>query len=159
MQDLRNNQTFLADYAKLAQVGLNPDRHSAATALDHCEMVFEAVTDLAHQSRLTAQETRVLHNLALVHDIGKSRGTARPEESVNMLARYGEWDEAFVSLVKFHDTNLPWFIAMKRGQPPSDAAWPGLRSALICVFYASLWLQTGQIVPAVGDRTKRSFGS
>ncbi len=138
MQDLRNNEAFLADYAKLARVGLNPERHTAATAIEHCEQVFDAVTDLAHRHRLPPEEMLVLHNLALVHDIGKSHGNARPEESVNMLSRYGEWDDAFVNLVKFHDINLPWFIAMKRGQPPSDAAWNRLaRRAdlrLLCLF-------------------------
>jgi hypothetical protein len=58
-----------------------------------------------------------------VHDIGKILGTAKPQDSVKLLQEYCEFDDEFISLVKYHDVNLPWYIAMRKGQEPSKKAW------------------------------------
>jgi len=55
-----------------------------------------------------------------------------------LLPRYNVSDEAFTNLVKYHDINLPWFLAHQRGQPPSDKAWRKLADKvnvrLLCLF-------------------------
>lgn len=168
MQDLRTNQTFLADFEKLATVSLNPERHTAANAKDHCEQVALAALELAQRHRLNDEEKSVLQNLALVHDIGKIAGNARPEESVNLLSRYGGFDKAFVNLVKYHDTNLPWFVSMKRGQAPSDAAWNRLSKRvdlrLLCLFMVADrvdcpggWQQNEACVWFLNEAFKKGF--
>src|SRR5262249_2146825 len=82
--------------------------------------------------------TQVLRNLAYCHDIGKISGTANPEKSVELLPRYGNFDDGFIELVKKHDTNLPWFLSSERGQPPTDKAWRKLARKvdlrLLCLF-------------------------
>ncbi|MBY0524415.1 MAG: hypothetical protein K2R98_13500, partial [Gemmataceae bacterium] len=47
MQSLLNNPNFHADYEKLKAVKLNPARHTAATAHEHCEMVAARAAHLA----------------------------------------------------------------------------------------------------------------
>jgi hypothetical protein len=138
MQDILSNENFQVDYAKLSTVSLNPERHTANNALAHCEQVVAAVEALARENALSDGDTQTLRNLALVHDIGKTLGMARPEASVNLLARYGEFDEGFVNLVKYHDINLPWYQSMQRGEAPSDSAWARLSKRvnlrLLCLF-------------------------
>ena len=125
MNDLLENPSFRADYEKLKEVKLNPARHIAATAHEHCQMVAARAAHLAALNGCTPDESQVLQNLAHAHDIGKIGGTANPEKSVELLPRYSITDEGFIELVKYHDINLPWFLAFERGQPPSDK--PGER--------------------------------
>jgi ADP-ribose pyrophosphatase YjhB (NUDIX family) len=138
MENVLDNPNFRADYEKLRDVRLNPGRHSARTAHEHTEMVAQRVVHLAGLNGCTPEETLLLKNLGHVHDIGKICGTARPEKSVELLPRYGITDPAFIELVKYHDTNLPWFLANERGQPPSEKAWRKLANAvnvrLLCLF-------------------------
>jgi hypothetical protein len=123
MHDILNNEVFRADYERMRSVSLNPQKHSAANGYEHSEMVRERVIDLAEQNKCTAEQTELLANLARVHDIGKIRGAANPEISVELLARYGISDAQFVQLVKYHDVSLPWYVSTERGQTPSDRAW------------------------------------
>jgi ADP-ribose pyrophosphatase YjhB (NUDIX family) len=138
MDDLLADPQFRTDYQKLKDVKLNPSRHSASNAHEHCDMVAARVIQLATLNNASPEETRLLHNLALVHDIGKMSGAANPDKSVELLPRYGITDEPFIQLVKYHDINLPWFLAHERGQPPSDKAWRKLANKvnvrLLCLF-------------------------
>jgi ADP-ribose pyrophosphatase YjhB (NUDIX family) len=138
MRNLLENPDFSADYQKLRAVKLNPARHAAATAYEHCEMVAARAVHLAGLNACTPEETQVLKNLAHAHDIGKIGGTANPEESVELLPRYGPIDPGFVALVKYHDTNLPWYLASEKGQAPSDRAWRKMAGKvdlrLLCLF-------------------------
>jgi ADP-ribose pyrophosphatase YjhB (NUDIX family) len=138
MQNLLENPSFQADYEKLKEVKLNPARHAAATAHEHCEMVAARVAHLAALNGCTSEETQVLKNLAHAHDIGKIGGTASPEKSVELLPRYGLVDNGFIELVKYHDINLPWYLSFEKGQPPSDKAWRKMANKvdlrLLCIF-------------------------
>lgn len=138
METLLDTAVFRADYDKLKDVRLNPARHSARNAHEHCEMVAARALQLAALNGCSASETSLLHDLAFVHDIGKIAGTANPAKSVELLPRYGIKDDAFTELVKYHDINLPWFLAQQRGQPASDKAWRKLANKvnvrLLCLF-------------------------
>lgn len=138
MQLITNNTKFIHDYRKLEKVSLNPERHSAPNAYEHCERVVERVEQLARHNSCSEEETTMLVNLAYVHDIGKTQGTARPDESVALLPNYGHFDDNFVNLVKYHDVNLPWYISHTKGQAPSDKAWRKLASKVdlpvLCLF-------------------------
>ncbi|MBU6951756.1 HD domain-containing protein [Hahella sp. HN01] len=133
-----NTPAFQRDYAQLAKVTLNPERHTAENALTHCEMVASRALQLADLNGCPEQEKRTLEALAKVHDIGKINGSANPEESLKNLSLYGEFEESFVNLVKYHDINLPWYISKTKGQPPSDKAWRKMASKvdvqLLCLF-------------------------
>lgn len=138
MPSLLDKPIFRADYERLRQVKLNPARHTAATAYEHCELVAARVAHLAALNGCTPAETQVLQDLAYAHDIGKMCGTANPEKSVALLPRYGIVDGAIVELVRYHDINLPWFLSCERGRPPSDKAWRKMASKvnvrLLCLF-------------------------
>jgi ADP-ribose pyrophosphatase YjhB (NUDIX family) len=128
MTTLLDNPRFAAAYAQLAGVTLNPRRHTAANARAHSEAVATRAALLAHQNGCTEAEVQLLEDLGRVHDIGKISGTARPERSLEVLAGCGIADPQLLALVKWHDTNLPWFNAHTRGQPPTDKAWRRLAS-------------------------------
>lgn len=138
MQNILDNPVFRADYEQLRNVKLNPARHTASTAHEHCERVAVRAIHLASLNACTAEETQVLRNLAFAHDIGKIGGTANPAESVELLPRYGITDGKFIELVKYHDMNLPWYLSFEQGQPPSDKAWRKMASRvdlrLLCLF-------------------------
>jgi len=138
MQLVTNNQLFMSDYGQLAQVSLNPHRHTAKNALEHCNLVVEKAQQLAKLNQLNEEDTLTLINLSYVHDIGKIHGTAKPEQSVQLLSRYGCFSDAFIALVKYHDINLPWYISYTRGEAPSPKAWRKLSGAvdlsLLCLF-------------------------
>jgi 8-oxo-dGTP pyrophosphatase MutT (NUDIX family) len=138
MSLLIDNPDFRTDYDRLKAVSLNPSRHAARNAYEHCEMVRRRAVELAALNGCTVDETAILNDLARVHDIGKTSGTANPVESVALLANYGITDESFINLVKYHDTNLPWYQAAERGEPPSDKAWSKLARKvdvrLLCLF-------------------------
>jgi ADP-ribose pyrophosphatase YjhB (NUDIX family) len=130
MEPIRTNPRFEEAYRKLADVTLNPRRHTAANALAHSEMVARKAGALARANGCSADEVQLLENLGRAHDIGKITGTARPEKSLGVLADCGVAGEAFLALVKWHDTSLPWWNSTQRGQPPSDKAWRRLASEL-----------------------------
>jgi 8-oxo-dGTP pyrophosphatase MutT (NUDIX family) len=93
-------------------------------------MVARRAGALARANACTADEVQLLENLGRAHDIGKITGTAKPEKSLGVLAECGVEDAAFLALVKWHDTNLPWYLSAQRGQPPSDKAWRRLATEL-----------------------------
>ncbi len=118
-----NHPTFLRDYERLAEVTLNPERHSAPNARAHCEQVAARAEALAQQHCCTAEERALLVALARVHDIGKLGGDARPAASVERLRGYGVDDPTLLALVAAHDLNLPWWKSWSRGEAPTDRAW------------------------------------
>jgi len=130
MEPVTTNPRFAEAYQKLADVRLNPRRHTAANALAHSEMVARRAGALARANGCTPDEVQLLENLGRAHDIGKITGTAKPEKSLGVLADCGVSDPAFLALVKWHDTNLPWWTSSQRGQPPTDKAWRRLASEL-----------------------------
>ncbi len=138
MDDIRNNPRFAEHYARLASVQLNPRRHTAADGLDHSEAVAARVAALARANGCSPAETALLENLGRAHDIGKVTGTAKPARSLDVLRDCGVDDPAFLALVQWHDTNLPWYQSHQRGQAPSDKAWRKLSSQvplrLLCLF-------------------------
>jgi ADP-ribose pyrophosphatase YjhB (NUDIX family) len=123
MHGISNNQRFAETFRRLAGVRLNPRRHTAANALEHSEAVAARAVALARANDCSARETQLLGDLGRAHDIGKVTGTARPERSLQVLRECGVEDAELLSLVKWHDTSLPWYLAKTRGQPPSERAW------------------------------------
>jgi ADP-ribose pyrophosphatase YjhB (NUDIX family) len=123
MDNILDNQRFADTFRQLAGVTLNPRRHTAANALEHSEAVAVRAAALARANRCSPAEARLLEDLGRAHDIGKVTGTARPERSLVVLRDCGVDDPALLALVKWHDTSLPWYLAMTRGQPPTDKAW------------------------------------
>lgn len=125
---LRSHPRFWARFQQLADVGLNPRRHTAAHARAHSEAVAARARALGARNGCREAELILLENLGLAHDLGKVTGTARPEKSLEVLREDGVDDAALLALVKWHDTNLPWYLASTRGQAPSDKAWRRLAS-------------------------------
>lgn len=119
---------FLADYERLAEVSLDPARHTASDARSHCERVAARVSELAQDHGLAPDERALLVTLAKVHDIGKLDGDARPAASVARLQGYGAQTPGLLALVKAHDLNLPWWQSWRRGEAPTDRAWRRLAS-------------------------------
>jgi hypothetical protein len=132
------NHSFAVDFARLSEVTLNPERHTAANALEHAHRVAARAAELALLNGVSDDEAKTLIELAYVHDIGKAFGTARPAASVELLPRYDITDAQFVELVRYHDVNLPWWQSAQRGEPPTDKAWRKLQSRcdvrLLCLF-------------------------
>ncbi|HAA53288.1 MAG TPA: hypothetical protein DCE42_00950 [Myxococcales bacterium] len=136
---LLDNEAFQRDYEALKHVQLHPGRHTAENAWQHCEQVRARSASLATQNALSKDAHHKLDMLSLLHDIGKIEGTARPEKSVELMERYGvEQLDWLKSLVKYHDTNLPWYISAQKQQAPSDKAWRKLLKHvdidLLCLF-------------------------
>lgn len=123
MQTLLDHPRFAASYQGLAAVRLNPRRHTAPHALAHSEAVAAHAQALARANRRDDAEVARLGDLGRAHDLGKLTGSARPERSLELLRELGVDDPALLALVKWHDTNLPWFQASERGQAPSERAW------------------------------------
>jgi ADP-ribose pyrophosphatase YjhB (NUDIX family) len=133
MTSLLNNPKFADAFARLGDVTLNPRRHTAANARAHSEAVAARAGLLARQNACSEAEVSLLEDLGRAHDIGKITGTAKPERSLAVLAECGidaTTHPALLPLVKWHDTNLPWYLAHSRGQPPSDKAWRRLANEL-----------------------------
>lgn len=120
---LRSHPRFAGVFEQLAGVTLNPRRHTAANALAHSEAVAAQARALGERNGCAEAELLLLENLGLAHDLGKVTGTARPEKSLEVLREHGVDDAALLALVKWHDTNLPWYLSSTRGQAPSDKAW------------------------------------
>lgn len=137
-QPILKHPVFAVDFARLAGVTLNPERHTAANALEHAHRVAARAAELGPLNGVSAAEASTLIELAYVHDIGKVGGTARPAASVELLPRYDIADAQFIELVRYHDVNLPWWQSAQRGEPPSDKAWRKLQSRcnvrLLCLF-------------------------
>ncbi|HWO24657.1 MAG TPA: NUDIX domain-containing protein [Kofleriaceae bacterium] len=123
MDRILDHERFAETFRQLAGVSLNPRRHTAANALAHSEAVAARAAALARANGCTEREVCLLEDLGRAHDIGKVTGTARPERSLEVLRDCGVEDPALLALVKWHDTNLPWYLAQAKGQPPSDKAW------------------------------------
>jgi ADP-ribose pyrophosphatase YjhB (NUDIX family) len=123
MNTILNNELFAERFERLAGVRLNPRRHTAANALAHSRAVSAHAVALGIANGLDEPQIRLLTDLGLAHDIGKITGTARPERSLDVLRECGIEDAGFLSLVRWHDTSLPWYLAAAKGQPPSPKAW------------------------------------
>ena len=138
MEDLLKNERFAAAYARLGAVSLNPRRHTAPDARTHSDAVARTAAQIAVANGCSPVEAALLTNLGHAHDIGKITGTARPERSLEVLADCGVADRTLLSLVKWHDTSLPWHRSMLRGEAPSDKAWRRLANEvdvrLLCLF-------------------------
>ena len=130
MNTVTEHPRFAEAYQRLAGVTLNPRRHTAANAHAHSEAVAARAIALAEANGCPPDEVALLGNLGRVHDIGKITGTARPEKSLDVLRDCGVDDPRLLALVKWHDTNLPWYLSSQRGQPPSDKAWRRLAAEL-----------------------------
>jgi 8-oxo-dGTP pyrophosphatase MutT (NUDIX family) len=123
MSSLLENTKVREAFARLEDVRLNPRRHTAANARAHSEAVATHAGRLARANGCSEAEAHLLEDLGRVHDIGKITGTAQPARSLDVLAQCGVSDPTLLSLVKWHDTNLPWSRAAARGEAPSDKAW------------------------------------
>jgi ADP-ribose pyrophosphatase YjhB (NUDIX family) len=123
MDRIMNHERFAETFRRLAGVSLSPRRHTAGNALEHSEAVAARAGALARANACSEREACLLEDLGRAHDIGKVTGTARPERSLEVLRECGVEDPALLALVKWHDTNLPWYLAQSKGQPPSDKAW------------------------------------
>jgi 8-oxo-dGTP pyrophosphatase MutT (NUDIX family) len=123
MNGLLQNERFAGVFRRLGDVRLNPRRHTAANARAHAEAVAAHAGALARANGCAEGEVGLLEALGLAHDIGKITGTARPERSLEVLRECGVDAPELLSLVKWHDTSLPWYLAHTKGQPPSDKAW------------------------------------
>jgi hypothetical protein len=137
-KDITDNTSFQRDFASLEQITLNPHRHTAPNGKIHSEWVSSQARLLAEANGCTAEEQDLLALIGLVHDIGKSRGDSHPSTSLELLEEYGVSDETVLSLVKYHDTNLPWYLSSQSGQAPGDKAWKRLAKRvnmkLLCLF-------------------------
>tara|TARA_R110002110_G_scaffold415797_1_gene656215 strand:- start:37661 stop:38185 length:525 start_codon:yes stop_codon:yes gene_type:complete len=135
---LHINELFIRVYQKLKNVSLNQKKHLAANAYEHTEQVVQRANDLSRLNNLTQDEANLLGTVAKVHDIGKILGHANPQGSVELLNKYGATDETLLHFVKYHDVNLPWFIAHSKGEAPGDKAWKKMCRLvdikLLCIF-------------------------
>lgn len=130
MNPILDNQRFAESFRALSSVRLNPRRHASADAREHSSIAASHAVALASANGCSPQETLLLEALGLAHDLGKLTGSASPDRSVELLAGCGIDDPALVSLVKWHDTSLPWYQASSRGQGPSDKAWRRLSASV-----------------------------
>jgi ADP-ribose pyrophosphatase YjhB (NUDIX family) len=136
--NIMDNRRFAEAFSRLAEVQLNPRRHTAPSALAHSEAVAAKAVALARANGCSEREIRLLENLGRAHDIGKITGTARPERSLEVLGECGVAESELLALVKWHDTSLPWYQSSTKGQQPSEKAWRRLASEvdvrLLCLF-------------------------
>lgn len=168
MKSCITNPRFISDYEKLKTVTLNPRRHTAGTAYEHCELVCKKVIELAELNSCTADEKQFLENMARLHDIGKINGTANPAKSVELIEQYGSFDELFIEFVKYHDINLPWYQSTQKGQTPGDKAWKKLSGRvdikLLCIFMIADrvdcpggWMKNAPLVWFLGECKRRKL--
>lgn len=130
MERVLDNHRFTEAFRRLANVSLNPRRHTADNALDHSTAVAAHALALARANRCSDAQCLLLEDLGRAHDIGKITGSAYPERSLEVLRDCRIDAPALCSLVKWHDTSLPWYQARAKGQPPSDKAWRRLAAAV-----------------------------
>jgi 8-oxo-dGTP pyrophosphatase MutT (NUDIX family) len=138
MNSLLQHPNFQRDFNALANVSLNPARHTSANAKEHSEAVAKEALSIAKQNGCSEEEQRVLEALGYIHDIGKISGNANAGESSALLPQYEITHPTLISLVQNHDVNLPWWISDQKGQAPSDKAWRRLAGKvdmrLLCLF-------------------------
>jgi 8-oxo-dGTP pyrophosphatase MutT (NUDIX family) len=138
MNALLKNHAFVTDFDALAQVTLNPARHTSANAKEHSIAVASEAASIAQQNNCSEAEGLLLESLGYLHDIGKISGSANAQKSVDLLPRYELTDPTLIALVQSHDVNLPWWISSEKGEAPSDKAWRKLSSKvdmrLLCLF-------------------------
>ena len=168
MTTLLDNPEFRADFARLAAVTLNPERHTAANAHAHSLAVAARVAELAARNGVDAAQRQKLVDLAHLHDIGKIAGTANASASVELLPRYGIVDAELIELVRMHDVNLPWHLSLLRGEAPMDKAWRKLARRvdlrLLCLFMVadrvdcpSGWRQNAALVWFLDEVARRQL--
>lgn len=114
---------FAEDYRALAGVSLDPKRHTSENGLTHAVAVAERARALGEANARSDDEVALLELLGHVHDLGKIGGTTHAADSVSLLQRHGVTDARLLDFVKYHDTNLSWFLAARRGMTPGDGAW------------------------------------
>ncbi len=138
MNALLENIDFKKDFECLKKISLNPQRHNATDAHAHSLQVAKRMEALARLNQLSDDQANRMVVLAYSHDIGKTRGTAKPSKSIDLLLGYGITDRLLLDYVKYHDINLPWYIAHCKGESPGDKAWRKLNSkvdiVLLCLF-------------------------
>jgi hypothetical protein len=118
---------FAEDYRALADVTLDPDRHTSKNALVHAEAVAERARLLGERNACAPEDLEFLELVGHVHDIGKAKGNTFASTSVDILKQHGVNDTRLLDFVKYHDTNLAWWLASRR-QPPGDGAWRKMAS-------------------------------
>lgn len=128
MDRILENRRFRARYDELASVSLNPRRHSIGDARTHSAAVAAHAARLAEANARSPEERALLEDLGYAHDIGKVEGTSRPQKSLEVLETCDVRDPQMLSLVRWHDTALPWWLSAQRGQAPSVRAWRRLAS-------------------------------
>lgn len=129
---------------------MNPNLHTSPNVLVHAELVREKVAALALANSCSTEETALLDDLAMAHDIGKvqrnisgrfpgqsaiphsppTRQPPHPEVSETIMKNLGETDTRFLALVRHHDEALPWYQASMKGSGPDDSAWKKLAEKL-----------------------------
>lgn len=125
LHTLLESPAFKADFERLGSVALDPSRHSSSHARAHSEAVARRARELALLNGLGDADADLLEAAGLVHDIGKIGGTTSAAASVERLPSYGIDDRRLLQLVRYHDVNLPWFLACEkgRGDRPGEKAW------------------------------------
>jgi hypothetical protein len=125
LRRLLQSPAFHADFDRLRSVTLDPSRHSNADARTHSEAVARRAKALAVLNGFGEADAELLEAAGLVHDIGKIEGTTSAAASVERLQLYGLGEPRLVELVRYHDVNLPWFLACEkgRGDRPGEKAW------------------------------------
>ena len=135
---LLQSVAFLADFQQLAQIPLHAVHHSASNAKEHAESVVRRALELGLKNGCDPDELALLEALAMAHNIGKISGAVHADQVLAQLTSYGGVDDTLAVLVKHHDIHLPWFLAMQRGELPSDKAWHRLAERvplhLLCLF-------------------------
>jgi len=156
---LRASPSFQEDFARLQAVTLDPARHTSPDAAAHSAAVARRARRLALLNGRAPEEADLLEAAGLVHDIGKLGGTTSASASVERLPRYGEVAPALEGLVRYHDVNLPWFLAATagRGDPPSERAWRRLISRVDPALLALLMVADRVDCPG-GWRANRPLG-
>jgi hypothetical protein len=125
LRTLLASPAFQADFERLGSVTLDPSRHSSPDARAHSLAVSRRARALADLNGFGEADADLLAAAGLVHDIGKIGGTTSAAASVERLPSYGIDDARLVELVRYHDVNLPWFLACEngRGDRPGEKAW------------------------------------
>lgn len=125
LHKLLESSAFRADFERLGAVPLDPSRHSTPDARAHSEAVARRARALADLNGFGETDADLLEAVGLVHDIGKIGGTTSAAASVERLPSYGIDDARLLELVRYHDVNLPWFLACEkgRGDRPGEKAW------------------------------------
>lgn len=123
LASLLSRPGFAEDYQALARVSLDPKRHTSDNGLTHAVAVASRARSLGRANHRSEEECALLELLGHVHDLGKIGGTTHAADSVTLLQKHGVTDGRLLDFVKYHDTNLAWFLASQRRMAPGDGAW------------------------------------